>query len=64
MSALVNPFRRRVEPATGDDVDDPDREHTYDEIGAALGISGEMARLIAVVAMKKIRRRMRELGEP
>jgi DNA-directed RNA polymerase sigma subunit (sigma70/sigma32) len=61
MSALVNPLRPPAEPV---ETDDPDREHTYDEIGAALGISGEMARLIAVVAMKKIRRRLREFSEP
>jgi DNA-directed RNA polymerase sigma subunit (sigma70/sigma32) len=64
MSALVNPFRRRVEPATGDDVDDPEREHTYDEIGAVLGISGERVRQIEAAAMKKIRRRLREFSEP
>jgi DNA-directed RNA polymerase sigma subunit (sigma70/sigma32) len=61
VSALVNPFRPPAEPV---ETDAPDREHTYDEIGAALGISGEMARQIAVAAMKKIRRRLREFSEP
>jgi DNA-directed RNA polymerase sigma subunit (sigma70/sigma32) len=68
MSALVVPFRQRVEPSPT--VSDEFRVYTYEEIGAELGISGERVRQIEQVALKKLRRRsvsmwtLREYWEP
>jgi DNA-directed RNA polymerase sigma subunit (sigma70/sigma32) len=68
VSALVVPFRQRVEPSPT--VSDEFRVYTYDEIGAVLGISGERVRQIERQALAKLRRRsvshwtLREHWEP